>query len=128
MKTVGGIIAGAVGAHELERGYEKRRERKRAEEGDPYARGDGGDRQHGRRRRSSGGGLFDGVREKVEGLLSPGGDEREKEREGKRRARSHVEERRRRRSGEGYSSDEEDYERYERRRSGGGRKGRDDYY
>ncbi len=108
--TVGGIIAGAVGAHELERGYEKRRDRKRE---DPY----GGEKERRGGRRSSG--VFEGLREKVEGLLSPGGGEE------KRRSKSHGEGGRRRGDRDGYSSEEE--ERYERR-GGSGRRGRDDYY
>lgn len=114
MGTVGGIIAGAVGAHELERGYEKRRERKRAEE-----EGGGG---RGARRRSSGG-LMGEVKEKVEGFLKVGDEG------GKRRSRSHGGSEGKGGYGYGYGSevDGDEWERYERR-EGGRRRARDDYH
>lgn len=112
--TFGGIIAGAVGAHELERGYEKRREKKRLE--DPYA-----DERPSNHRRRSSGGLLDGVKEKVEGLLNPDSGK------DKRRSKSHVSSSRRDRGYDDYS--DEDYDdRYDKRSSGGGRSRRDDYY
>lgn len=111
---MGGIIAGAVGAHELERGYEKRREKKNRLE-DPYAEGQ---RPSNHRRRSSGAGLIGGMKEKVEGLLNPDSAGKEK-----RRSKSHVSSYSERRRGD--YSDEEFEGRYEGR---GGRRGRDDYY
>lgn len=116
MGTVGGIIAGAVGAHELEREYEKRREKKRLEE--PY-RAD--ERPSNHRRRSSGG-LLGGVKDKVEGLLNPDAGRE------KRRSKSQVGSGRRGKGNEGYYSDEEYDDRYDRRGSGGGRSRRDEYY
>ena len=113
-----GLLAGAIGAHELERRHEKHQEKRRLERDGGGARGDG-DKAH-RRRRSSGG-LLDNVKDKVEGFLNPDG---EKE---KRRSRSSVgggSSGGRRRGGyDSYSDSEE--ERYERK-SGGGRR-RDDY-
>ena len=118
-----GLIAGAIGAHELERRHEKHQEKKRSERdgGGGSGRGEG-ERAH-RRRRSSGG-LLDNVKDKVEGFLNPDAGDKEK-----RRSRSSVggSSGGGRRKGGGYDSysDSED-ERYERR-SGGGRSRRDDY-
>ena len=109
-----GLIAGAIGAHELERRHEKHQAKKRAED-DGY----GGGRPSHHRRRSSGGLLSD-VKGKVEGFLNPDGGD-------KRRSRSHVGSSRK--SGRDYSDDEsEDDERYERRSTKGGKSRRDDYY
>ena len=77
---------------------------------------------HRRRRRSSGGGLVDNIKDRVEGFLNPDDGKGDK-----RRSRSHVGTTGSRRSGYDSYSDEE---RYERRTSKGGssRRDRDDYY
>lgn len=101
-------MAGAYGAHELEKRHERHQERKRLS-------GDG-ERRHHQRRRSSGG-LLDGLKGKVEGFLeNPDADTR-REREAKRRSRSHA--------GGGRRDEYEDYGGFEERR--GGRSRRDDY-
>ncbi|KAK0513616.1 hypothetical protein JMJ35_003980 [Cladonia borealis] len=115
-----GLIAGAIGAHELERRHEKHQEKKRLEK-DGGGRGDRGDGDRKHHRRRSSGGLLSEVKEKVEGFLNPEG---EKE---KRRSRSSVggSSGGRRRSGyDSYSDSEE--ERYVGRSGTGGRR-RDDY-
>lgn len=114
-----GLIAGAIGAHELERRHEKHQEKKRSERGG----GGDGDRKHHRRRSS--GGLLSEVKGKVEGFLNPEGGEKEK-----RRSRSSVGGSSggggRRRGGYDSFSDSEE-ERYVGRSGGGGGRRRDDY-
>lgn len=128
LATLGGLVAGAYGAHELERRVEKHREKKRMEE--PY--GERKDRERekgGHRRRRSSGGLVDNIKEKVEGFLNQQqeGGERERERE-KRRSRSHAGTGGGRRGGRDDYDDSSDDERYERRSTKGSRRERDDYY
>lgn len=109
--VAGGLIAGAIGAHELERRHEKHQAKKRLEE-------DGGRPSHHRRRSS--GGLLNDVKGKVEGFLNPDGGD-------KRRSRSHVgSSRKSARDYDDYDSYSDD-EKYERRSSKGGRSRRDDY-
>lgn len=113
LATIGGLVAGAYGAHELERRHEKHREKKRLSEGGGGARSGDDDRHH--RRRSSGG-LLEGLKMKVEGFLdNPDKDDRHRH---SGRSRSHV--------GAGRRDREyDDYEDYDER-SGRGR--RDDHY
>jgi len=104
-------VAGAYGAHELERRHEKHREKKRLSDGGGR-RGNSEDDRHHRRRSS--GGLLEGLKNKVEGFLdTPDKDDR------KRRSRSHV-------GGGRRDYEYDDGYGYDERR--GGRSRRDDYY
>ena len=109
-----GLIAGAIGAHELERRHEKHQQEKKKGSGGG-GRDRDGERKHHRRRSS--GGLLSEVKDKVEGFLNPEG---EKE---KRRSRSSVGGGGGRRRG-GYDSFSDSEEEYGGR--GGGRR-RDGY-
>ena len=117
-------MAGAWGAHELEKKHERHREKKRfEEEGYEYGGGDhrsgGGGRHHSRDEN-----IVDQIKDKVGGFIdevSGGGDREKRE---KRRSRSHVPSSRGARYDE-YSDDDGYYEkRVVEKRSKGGR----DYY
>lgn len=124
LATIGGLVAGAYGAHELEKRHERHKEKKRLSGGGDDGRSSRGSGHHKRR---SSGGLLDNVKDKVEGFLSnPDADVGKK-----RRSRSHVG------TGGGRNSKTRDYDSYSdgeddgysRRSSrGGGKSRRDDYY
>ena len=108
-------MAGAIGAHELEKRHEKHREKKRYED-EGYSYGGGGEIKGERRRRRSSGGLINEIKDKVGTFLDPDAG-KDKERE-KRRSRSH---------GGGRGSRYDDYDGYEDDRYIR-RSGRDDRY
>ena len=112
--TIGGLVAGAVGAHELEKRHERKKEQRRLEDAYPHAARDG----DGHHRRRSSGSFVDNIQDKVTKFVNP-------DKEGGKRSKSHVG------GSRGYEDydDYDDDEKYSRRSSrDGGRKKRDDYY